>query len=395
MRTITVVGASLGGYSAAQQLRAQGFDGRLVVVGTEVHLPYDRPPLSKDFLKGRIGAADLALGEQQDFDELEAEWRLGEFAARLRPADAGIELYSGEQIGTDGVVIATGASTRVLPGSAGVGGVHTLRTLEDAQALREELTTGRPNVVVIGAGFIGAEVASSCAELGLDVTIVEAAELPLARVLGTRLASACAALHSEHGVAVRFGAGVEELRSAAGHVVGVRLSTGEELPADVVVAGIGVQPNTGWLSGSGLSLHDGVLCDSGGVTDLSNVVAVGDVARVFRPDLGRNVRTEHWATANGQPRIAVRNLLDGITNEQHTDMPYFWSDQYGVRIQFAGFVHPEDEVRILDGDIEDRCFLAQYERDGRPVGVLAFNHPRGFGRARRQLSRPTLDVATS
>ena len=394
MRTITVVGTSLAGFSAAQQLRAQGFDGRLVMVGAEAHQPYDRPPLSKDFLTGKIGQADLALGDQSDFDELEAEWLLGDPALRLRPASASVELWSGEQISTDGVVVATGANARLLPGTEGIGGVHALRTMEDAAALRDELTTGSPRVVVIGAGFIGAEVTSSCVDLGLDVTIVEAAEVPLVRALGAQMAHACSALHQDHRARVRFGAGVAELRTEAGRVTGVVLDTGECLDAEVVVIGIGVRPNADWLAGSGIGVQDGVLCDAGGVSELPNIVAVGDVARVWRPELGRSVRIEHWTTAQTQPRVAVGNLLAGSTVEHHTDLPYFWSDQYGVRIQFAGNVEPDDEVRIVDGAVEDRCFLAQYYRQETPVGVLAFNHPRGFGRARRELTRPRLVAAT-
>lgn len=388
MRTVTVVGTSLAGYSAAQQLRAQGFDGRLVMVGTETHLPYDRPPLSKDFLTGKVERDALALGEQSDFDELEAQWRLGEPAVGIRGLSGSVELLSGEQIPTDGVVVATGATPRHLPGTEGIGGLHTLRTLEDAIALRTELTTGNPRVVVIGAGFIGAEVASSCLELGLDVTVVEAAELPLVHALGRQLAEACADLHRKNGVAVRFGSGVEEIRTDSHRVTAVRLSSGEEIPADVVVAGIGVRPNTGWLADSGVELDDGVVCDAGGVTALPNIVAVGDVARIHRPDLGRWVRTEHWTAANSQPRVAIQNLLAGATVEHHADQHYFWSDQYGVRIQFAGSAHPDDEIHIIDGSVAEHCFLAHYERDGQPVGVIAFNQPRAFGRARRRIGKP-------
>ncbi|GAA0536957.1 pyridine nucleotide-disulfide oxidoreductase [Saccharopolyspora subtropica] len=394
MRTIAVVGTSLAGYSAAQQLRAQGFEGRLVMVGDEVHLPYDRPPLSKDFLLGKIDQDALALADQSDIDELAAEWRTGDPAVRLRCSDASIELLSGERIGADGVVIATGAAPRTLPGTEGIAGVHALRTLEDAARLRDELAGDR-RVVVVGAGFIGAEVASSCAALGLDVTLVEAAELPLVHALGLRMAAACVELHGDHGVRVRLGTGVEQIRSGSDRVTGVRLTSGEELPADVVVVGIGVSPNTGWLADSGLTLADGVGCDAGGVTELPNVVAVGDVARVHRPDLGRSVRTEHWTAASSQPRAAIRNLLAGRTVEHHDDVPYFWSDQYGVRIQFAGTVQPGDEVTVVDGDVADRCFLAHYERGGRLVGVLAFNQPRAFGRARRQIAKPALDAPLS
>jgi 3-phenylpropionate/trans-cinnamate dioxygenase ferredoxin reductase subunit len=395
MRTIAVVGTSLGGFSAAQQLRAQGFDGRLVLVGDEVHLPYDRPPLSKEFLLGKLDRADLALGEQADYDELEADWLPGDPAVRLHATDSALELRSGARVDVDGVVIATGAAARTLPDSGDIAGVHTVRTLDDASALRDELTGGDPRVVVVGAGFIGAEVASTCASLGLHVTIVESAPVPLARALGSGMAQVCTGLHEDHGVAVRSGVGVEELQTAGGRVVGVRLSSGEVLPAEVVVVGIGVHPNTGWLAGSGITLGDGVVCDAGGVTDLPHVVAVGDVARVERPDLGRSLRMEHWTATSTQPRVAVRNLLAGTTVEHHTDLPYFWSDQYGVRIQFAGSTRADDTVRVVDGDVDSRCFLAQYERDGQPVAVLALNQPRAFGRARRQLAKPNGTAAAS
>ncbi len=388
MRTVTVVGSSLAGFSAAQQLRAQGFDGALVMVGAEPHLPYDRPELSKGFLTGKIECTDLALGDQSDYDELQADWVLGDPAVRLRRGSASVELASGQQIHTDGVVIATGASPRALPSTDGISGVHTLRTVEDATALRERLITGSPRVVVIGAGFIGAEVASSCAALGLDVTLVEASELPMARTWGHRIAVACMDLHRNHGVSLRLGTSVDGISTDGHRVTGVRLSNGADLPADVVVVGIGVRPNTGWLTDSGLELHDGVSCDAGGVTDLPNIVAAGDVARVYRPELDRSVRTEHWTSATNQPRVAVHNLLAGRTLQHHADLPYFWSDQYGVRIQFAGSAQHDDDFHLVDGTIEDHCFLAHYQREGQLVGVLAFNQPRGFGRARRQLAKP-------
>ncbi|QUH02177.1 FAD-dependent oxidoreductase [Saccharopolyspora erythraea] len=392
MRSIAVIGASLAGYSAAQQLRAQGFGGRLVLVGDEVHPPYDRPPLSKDFLLGKVDADALALGEKSDLDDLEAQWLVGDPAVRLSRTDGAVELLSGERVGVDGVVIATGATPRRLPGTEGIAGIHTLRTLDDAARLREQLTSAS-RVVVIGAGFIGAEVASSCSYLGADVTVVEAAELPLVHALGRSMAAACAELHGDHGVRTRFGVGVAGILSAAGQVTGVRLASGEELPADVVVVGIGVRPNTGWLADSGLTIEDGVRCDAGGITDLPNIAAVGDVAQVHRPHLGYATRTEHWAAATAQPRAAVRNLLAGTTVEHHDDTPYFWSDQYGSRIQFAGSVTPGAQARVVEGDVEDRSFLTHYEHEGRLVAVLAFNQPKAFGRARRQIAKPGLVAA--
>jgi 3-phenylpropionate/trans-cinnamate dioxygenase ferredoxin reductase subunit len=385
MKTITIVGTALAGFSAAQQLRAQGFDGHLIMVGEEIHQPYDRPPLSKEFLTGGLNRAGLALGTQPDFDELRADWILGDPATGIDRLGGRVELCSGTTIATDGIVIATGASARNLPHAAGITGVHTLRTVDDATALRDHLTTGSPRVVVIGAGFIGSEVASSCRSLGLDVTVVEAADLPLVPVLGPSAARACAQLHRDNGAAVRFGCGVEEIRASSSRVTAVRLTNGAEIPADVVVVGIGASPNSGWLNDTGLTLADGVCCDEGGVTELSNIIAVGDVCRIHRPS--GSVRAEHWSAASDQPDVAVHNLLAGNTVRHHTDIPYFWSDQYGVHIQFAGHTLPGDDLRIVEGSIAERSFLAYYERGGYPVGLLAFNQPRGFGRARRQLAR--------
>ncbi|MFJ2833491.1 NAD(P)/FAD-dependent oxidoreductase [Streptomyces sp. NPDC087263] len=406
MRTVTVVGASLSGVYAARELRAQGFDGRLVIVGDEPHRPYDRPPLSKDFLTGRADEDQLALTDDEESAELDAEWLLGVRARGLDPRGRTVLLDNGRTVSTDGVVLATGASARRLPGDH-LAGVHTLRTLDDARALRAELTRGSLHVVIIGGGFIGAETASSCAALGHDVTVIEAAPLPLVPQLGPDMAAVCAALHRRGGVDLVTGTGVAGLlgsgvaRShedvAAGQVVaedraprrtvtGVRLTDGRTLPADVVIVGIGATPNTGWLAGSTLALHDGVLCDDGCVTGLPQVVAVGDVARAG------GARAEHWTSATEQPRVAVRNLLAGRTVDTVRPLPYFWSDQYGARIQFAGRRHEAETVRIAEGALEDGApaeggFLALYERDGRTTAVLSVDRPRPFMRARRELAR--------
>ncbi|MEV7347093.1 FAD-dependent oxidoreductase [Streptomyces sp. NPDC093544] len=412
MRTVTVVGASLSGVYAARELRAQGFDGRLVIVGDEPHRPYDRPPLSKDFLTGRADEDQLALTDDEESAELDAEWLLGVRARGLDVRGRTVLLDNGRTVSTDGVVIATGAAARRLPGDD-LAGVHTLRTLDDARALREELTRGPLRVVVIGGGFIGAETASSCAVLGHEVTVVEAAPLPLVPQLGPDMAAVCAALHRRGGVDLITGTGVAGLRGsgvapsaqdgvAVGQVVaedhaprrtvtGVRLTDGRTLPADVVIVGIGATPNTGWLAGSTLALHDGVLCDDGCVTGLPQVVAVGDVARVG------GARAEHWTSATEQPRVAVRNLLAGRTVDSVRPLPYFWSDQYGARIQFAGRRHEADTVRIAEGAIDDGApaeggFLALYERDGRTTAVLSVDRPRPFMRARRELARSASPV---
>ncbi|MEV5175778.1 FAD-dependent oxidoreductase [Streptomyces flaveolus] len=385
MRTVTIVGASLSGLYAARELRAQGFDGRLVIVGEEPHHPYDRPPLSKDFLTGRAGESDLALTDADETAGLEAEWLLGVRARGLDPRGRTVLLGDGRTVSTDGVVIATGAAARRLPGDR-LAGVHTLRTLDDARALRAELTQGHRRVVVIGGGFIGAETASSCARLGHDVTVVEAAPLPLVPQLGARMATVCAALHRRGGVELVTGTGVAALRGAT-TVTGVDLTDGRTLPADVVIVGIGARPHTDWLVGSALALHDGVLCDDGCVTALPQVVAVGDVARVG------GTRAEHWTSATEQPRVAVTNLLAGRTVATARTLSYFWSDQYDSRIQFAGRYRDGDTVHVTEGEITDdgapgeSGFLARYERDGRTVAVLGVNRPRAFMRARRELQR--------
>ncbi|MFG2288387.1 NAD(P)/FAD-dependent oxidoreductase [Streptomyces sp. NPDC048595] len=384
MKSVAVIGASLAGLYTARALRAQGFEGRLVIVGDERHRPYDRPPLSKDFLTGSAGQEQLALADAEEIAELDAEWLLGTRAVGLDTAAGAVLLDGDRTLRADGVVIATGAAPRHLTGPA-PGGSHTLRTLDDAQALRADLVRGPVRVVVIGAGFIGAEVAASCAALGHDVTVVEAAPLPLLAQLGDEMARICSALHADHGVTLLTGTGVARLHGGGtdGRVTAVELSDGRLLPAEVVVTGIGVRPNTDWLAGSGLPLDDGVRCDAGCVTPLPNIVAVGDVARVG------GTRAEHWTSATEQPAVAARNLLAGSTVATHRALPYFWSDQYGVRIQFAGRRGPTDTPRVLEGSPDDRSFLACYERDGRRTAVLALNRPRPFQRHRRELARTT------
>ncbi|MBU6533169.1 NAD(P)/FAD-dependent oxidoreductase [Streptomyces mayonensis] len=384
MRTVTVVGASLAGLYAARELRAQGFDGRLVIVGDETHGPYDRPPLSKDYLTGRAGEEGLALTDAEERAELDAEWLLGVRAGGLDARGRTVVLGDGRTVCTDGVVVATGASARTLGGGRRTG-VHTLRTLDDARALRAELTGGERRVVIVGGGFVGAETASSCAALGHTVTVVESAPLPLVPQLGAEMAAVCAALHRRNGVALVTGASVAALHGTTA-VTSVELTDGRTLPADVVVVGIGATPNTAWLAGSPLALNDGVLCDDGCATALPQVVAVGDVARVG------GTRAEHWTAATRQPRAAVTNLLAGHTVADARSVPYFWSDQYGVRLQFTGRRREGDTVRVTEGEVADGApgedgFLARYERDGRTTAVLTANRPRSFMRARRELAR--------
>jgi NADPH-dependent 2,4-dienoyl-CoA reductase/sulfur reductase-like enzyme len=387
VKTIAVVGASLAGLAAVRALRRQSFEGEIVVIGAERHRPYDRPPLSKDFLTGAASEADLAL--EADDEELGVRWRLGTPAARLDPGARAVVLAGGEEIRADGVVIATGARARRLPHSDGLAGVHTLRTLDDAIALRDALRGGG-RLVVIGAGFIGAEAASSARALGLEVTVVETLPTPLAGPLGAEMGAVCARLHGDHGVRLLTGVPVTRL-AGSGRVEAVELADGTVLPADVVLAGIGAQPNVEWLAGSGLAADRGVVTDASGATGVPGVVAAGDCATSFSPHAGRHVRAEHWTHALEQPAAAVATLLGGTARA--ASPPYFWSDQYGVRIQFAGHREEGDTVRVVEGDPEQRSFLAVYERHGQPVAVLGLNQPKLFTRWRRQLRAPIPEPA--
>ncbi|MFI0509594.1 NADPH-dependent 2,4-dienoyl-CoA reductase/sulfur reductase-like enzyme [Streptomyces canus] len=383
MRTVAVVGASLAGLSAARSLRRQGFDGRLVVIGDELHRPYDRPPLSKEFLAGSLAESDLAL--EPDDEDLRAEWLLGVRAVALDGPQRAVRLADGSEVRADGVVIATGAAARTLPGTDALAGVHTLRTLDDARALRDELALGG-RLVVIGGGFIGAEVASTAYALGLDVTVVEAAPTPLAGPLGEAMGGIVSALHADHGVRLLCGVGVEGLRGGS-RVEAVLLADGRSLPADIVVVGVGARPCVEWLAGSGLTLDDGVTCGADGRTALAGVVAVGDCASWYDPRAGLHRRVEHWTGARERPEAAVTALLAGGAVEPAVPRPpYFWSDQYGVKIQFAGHAAAADSVTIEEGARDSHDVLAVYRRSGHPVAVLGMNQPRLFTRWRKQLA---------
>lgn len=386
MRDVSIVGASLAGLATARAFRAQGFDGRIVVVGEEKHAPYDRPPLSKEFLGGSASEEDIALTGSDDAG-LDVEWRLGRLAIALDGPGRIVTLDDGERLSSDAVVLATGARARTLPGDLPEG-VHTLRTLDDARALKADLVPGR-RVVVIGAGFIGAEVASTAAGLGLEVDILEAAAVPLQRALGAEMGAACGRLHEANDVRIHREAGVAGLVGAP-RVTGVLLGDGRELPADVVVVGIGAAPNVEWLEGSGLALDNGVVTDARGLTDLPGIAAVGDCANSYRDYTGDRLRLEHWTNALQQPAVAVASLLGTAHSlPSHHAVPYFWSDQYGHTIQFAGHRAADGSVRVEEGDPDGPGgFLALFlDVVGEPVGVLAVDRPRPFGRWRRELAK--------
>lgn len=384
--TVVVVGASLAGLRAVQALREEGFGGRLVLVGEEPRPPYDRPPLSKQVLAGKWPPERAALADGDALGELGLELHLGCRAASLDAEARRVVLEDGTAVDADGVVVATGAHPRRLPGTEGNDGVHVLRTLDDCLRLRERVVGAGPGcrVVVVGAGFIGAEVAATCAGLGCEVTVVEALPTPLAPALGELVGGACAALHARHGVTLRTGVGVSTVElpgAATGPGAGrVILDDGTTLPAAAVVVGIGVAPTTGWLEGSGLVLGDGVECDAA-LFAADGVVAAGDLARWRWQHAGteRATRIEHWEVASQMGGAAARNLLAGRPAATPFDpVPYFWSDQYGLRIQVLGLPQPTDEVVVVEGDPhgDDGKFVALYGRQGRLAAALAVSRPR-------------------
>jgi NADPH-dependent 2,4-dienoyl-CoA reductase/sulfur reductase-like enzyme len=385
---VVVVGASLAGLSALETLRQEGFEGELIAVGAEPSLPYDRPPLSKQVLQGHWEPEKIVLRDQGQYDGLGVTWHLGRRATALDLAARTVTLDDGEPLAYDGLVIATGATPRWLPGSQGLAGVHVLRTLDECLALRTELESAR-RVCVVGAGFIGAEVAASARVRGVDVTVLEALPAPLARAFPAELGAACAALHLNRGVDLRCGVTVAGFEGD-GRVTGVRLGDGSVVDADVVVVGVGVAPATGWLETSGLTLDNGVVCDSTCATSAPGVVAAGDIARWPNNLFGETMRVEHWSNAVEQGAAAAKRLLAGPGEAvDFAPVPYFWSDQYDTKIQFLGRCCPTDEMRIVDGSIDEGRFVALFGRSGRLFGALAFNRPRLLMAYRKLLAAKT------
>jgi len=392
MRTVAVVGTSLAGLRAIEALRRDGYDGRIVAVGAEPHLPYDRPPLSKEFLAGRVDSAAIML-RKQGVDDLEVDWRLGIPAAALDVRAHELTLADGSQLGFDGLVVATGATPRRIANQSGLDGVYMLRTLDDARTLRDRLD-GMPKVVVIGAGFIGAEVAATCRGRGLDVTVLEALPQPMVRGLGPELGAVLAAVHRDHGVDLRTGVQVEAIDGDR-RVERVRLGDGATVDADVVVVGVGVVPETAWLEGSGLTIDNGVVCDE---TCLAapGIVAAGDCARWPNPLFdGQFMRLEHWTNATEQGVHAARRLLcgDGV-GAPFGPVPFVWSDQYDRKIQSVGVVSADADLHVAHGSYAERQFVSLFGRAGRLIGALGFNRPRQVMQYRKLIAeRASWDAA--
>ncbi|MEU7739740.1 FAD-dependent oxidoreductase [Nonomuraea sp. NPDC049158] len=392
---VLIVGASAAGLSTAEALRRLGHEGRLTLVDAEPHLPYDRPPLSKQVLAGAWEPARAQLRSAPQLDALAAEFIRGEPAVALDAAERTVTTASGRVLRADAVVVATGLTPYRLPGQDGLAGVHVLRGLDDALTLRARLTAGT-RLVVVGEGVLGAELAATARAMGLEVTLVGMGRTLLREQLGDMVGGLLARTHTERGVQLRLGVAVAELTGTddqlgaavaeppgtGGRVTGVRLVTGELLPADAVVVAIGSRPATGWLSGSGLTLGDGVECDAR-CRAAEGVYAVGDVASFEHAGLGRRLRLENRTNATEQAQVVAANLLGA--DRPYTPIPYFWTDQYDIKIQAHGLPAPAAEVTIAEGDPEQHRFAAVYREGGQVTGVLGWNMPKQARLLRQQL----------
>lgn len=373
---ILIVGGGLAAVRTAQALRDLDFDGPIVLLSEERELPYDRPPLSKNFLLGRSGESEIQLLSPERLAELGIEVRLGQRVVGLDPAAHRVQLDDGQAVEYHKLVVATGARPIRLTPLDPHPAVHYLRDADDARGLRDALV-GQPRVGIVGGGFIGLEIAGVARTLGCEVTVIEAADTPLAPVLGTELGGVIQRWHETNGVAFRCGAPLV----GVGHDDGtdtLLLATGEPVPADIVVAGVGVRPEIAWLASSGLELHRGLVIDERGRTSDPDVVGVGDVTCRHRGD-DCDV-TGHWTATSDQARTAAETLLGREPAGRPGQAGYFWSDQYGVRLQFSGAVAPDAAITVVAGAIADDKFVALCGPADAPTGVFSMNSPRDFVR---------------
>jgi NADPH-dependent 2,4-dienoyl-CoA reductase/sulfur reductase-like enzyme len=383
-----VVGSSVAGTAACVGLRAAGYAGEVVLIGDERHVPYDRPPLSKQLLYGTVEAADIVLPNAEKLEALGVERLAGVAATGLDALRGEVHLQDRRPLAFDGLLIATGSTARRLPGQVQAAGLHVLRTLDDALALRDDLRYGR-HVAIIGGGCIGLEIASAARSLGLSAVVLEATPAPMARILGLGPGRLFTALHEEHGIEVRCNVKVGGLRVTDGRVTGVDVVGGPPVVADIVVVGIGASPATGWLQDSGLAIDDGVVCDSF-LRARPGIYAAGDVARWNHPLFGM-LRVEHWTTAGDHARIASWNLhaeLEDRVDELRaaSEVPYFWSDQHGVKIQIAGLPAEAERVhQVTDGKRIGILFGA----GGQLIAAMTWSWPALIARLRAAIAAQT------
>ncbi len=393
LNTVVIVGSSLAGLRAAETLRLEKHEGRIIIVGAEDRQPYDRPPLSKKVLAGEWEAERISLRKPEDLAKLNIDWKLGSAATALDTTNRILTLASGETISFDGLIIATGSGVRKLPNQPEWKGVHVVRTLDDSLNLRADLNPGA-RLVVIGAGFIGLEVAATAKARGCEVTVLEGASAPMMRGLGAEMGQAAALVHADNGVQLRCDVKVAGLvEGSPGAVGGVALDGGEIVPADVVVVGIGVVPATQWLENTELELRDGVVCDTTLNAGVPGIYAAGDICRWFNNLYDQEMRVEHWTTASEQGVAAASNLLAVSRGEQpkpYATVPFFWSDQFTARIQFLGRVNGDEIAHVVVGSPEERSFVALYEKDGYLKAALGVSRPKQLMPFRKLLA----DLAT-
>jgi 3-phenylpropionate/trans-cinnamate dioxygenase ferredoxin reductase component len=385
---IVIVGGGLAAARTAEQLRRSEYTGPITIVSDEDHLPYDRPPLSKEVLRAETD--DVTLKPAEFYDENKITVVLGKGARTVNTDAKTLTLTDGSELGYDELIIATGLVPKRIPAFPDLPGIHVLRSIDESMKLRHEAGSAR-RAVVVGAGFIGCEVAASLRGLGVDVVLVEPQPAPLASVLGEQIGALVARLHRAEGVDVRCGVGVGDVRGTE-KVEKVVLSDGTELDADLVVVGIGSHPATAWLEGSGIEVDNGVVCDAVGRASAPHVWAIGDVAS-WRNTVGHQVRVEHWSNVADQARALVPAML-GQDAPAAVTVPYFWSDQYDVKIQCLGEPEATDTVHVVEDD--GRKFLAFYERDGVVAGVVGGGMPGKVMKVRAKIAAgaPISDVLT-
>ena len=395
MSHVLIVGASLAGLRAAESLRTNGFDGTITAIGSETRGLYDRPPLSKKFLAGEWDAERINLRKREEIVALRVDWRFGTTATALDTHTKTVTTTAGD-FTYDACIIATGGTVRRLPNQPTHTGIHTLRTIDDSEALRDDLAPGK-KLVVIGAGFIGLEAAATAKAKDCDVTVLEGLPAPLIRGLGEDMGRTVARVHHNNGVTIRCNVRVEEILGGP-HVTGVRITNEhndtEVVDADIVLVGIGVVPATDWLVNSGLSINDGVACDEH-LQCAPGVFAAGDVARwpnALFTDVEPTMRVEHWTTAAEQGAHAATNAIAYLNHRPlspYAAAPFFWSDQFTSRIQFLGRATNAREVRVVAGNPDEGKFAAAYFANDRLTGVLGVSMPKAVMPARRLLQENT------
>jgi 3-phenylpropionate/trans-cinnamate dioxygenase ferredoxin reductase component len=379
--SVVIVGAAAAGLATAQALRQKGFEGRLTMVGEERHLPYDRPPLSKQVLSGEWEPARITLRSEEAYRDLDVELRLGTRAEGVDLVSRTVRLATHDAISYDRLVIATGVTPQQLSHGHDLAGVHVLRGLDDTIAVRASLAQ-LPSVVIVGGGFLGSELAATARKLGLDVTMVYPESYPLELQLGRVLGGVVARMHEDHGVRLRPRTMVSRLLSSNGRVTGVRFVDGAAVVADVVLVCIGSTPATRWLTGSGLTLSDGVVCDEFGRA-AHDVYAVGDVASWRDVECGRQARREHRSNAS-EHGVAVASHIVGEA-KAFRSVPFFWTDQHDARIQVHGSLPAGGQLAVVEGSLAERRFVSLWGFDGQVVGAIGWNLPKAVRRAREHV----------